>query len=72
MKTFSALLALKAWNSPVTGEFPSQRPVTQSFDVFFGLRLNKHLVNNRSIGDLRRNRAHYDVIVMFSYLICIY
>ena len=25
--------------SPVTGEFPSQRPVTRSFDVFFGLRL---------------------------------
>ena len=28
-------------DSPVTGEFPSQRPVTQSFDVFFYLRLNK-------------------------------
>ena len=25
------------------GEFPSQRPVTQSFDVFFDLRLNKWL-----------------------------
>ena len=25
----------------VTGEFPSQRQVTQSFDVFFDLRLNK-------------------------------
>ena len=33
MKTFSALLALCAGNSPVTGEFPSQRPVTRSFDV---------------------------------------
>ena len=30
-------------NSPVTGEFPSQRPVTRSFDVFFDLRLNKRL-----------------------------
>ena len=30
-------------NSPVTGEFPTQRPVTQSFDVFFDLRLNKQL-----------------------------
>ena len=28
-------------NSPVTGEFPSQRLVTLSFDVFFDLRLNK-------------------------------
>ena len=27
----------------VTGEFPSQRPVTQSFDSFFDLRLNKRL-----------------------------
>ena len=43
METFSALLALCAGNSPVTGEFPSQRPVTQSFDVFFDLRLNKRL-----------------------------
>ena len=43
MKTFSALLALCAWNSPVTGEFPAQRPVTRSFDVLFELRLNKRL-----------------------------
>ena len=39
MKTFSALLAL----SSVTGEFPSQRPVTWSFDVFFDLHPNKRL-----------------------------
>ena len=43
METFSALLALFAGNSQVTGEFPSQRPVTRSFDVFFDLRLNKRL-----------------------------
>ena len=43
METFSALLVLCAGNSPVTGEFPSQRPVTRSFDVFFDLRLNKQL-----------------------------
>ena len=41
MLTFSALLALCTGNSPVTGEFSSQRPVTRSFDVFFDLRLNK-------------------------------
>ena len=40
METFSALLALCAGNSPVTGEFPAQRPVTRSFDVFFDLCLN--------------------------------
>ena len=43
METFSALLALCAGNSSVTGEFPAQRPVTRSFDVLFGLRLNKRL-----------------------------
>ena len=43
MKTMSALLDLCVGNSPVTGEFPSQRPVTRSFDVFFDLRLNKRL-----------------------------
>ena len=43
METFSALLALCAGNSPVTGEFPTQRPVTRSFDVFFDLRVNKRL-----------------------------
>ena len=49
METFSALLALCAGYSPVTGEFHSQRPVTQSFDVFFDLRLDKHL-NKQSWG----------------------
>ena len=43
METFSALLALCAGNSPVTGEFPAQKPVTRIFDVFFDLRLNKRL-----------------------------
>ena len=43
METFSALLAICAGNSPVPGEFLAQRPVTQSFDVFFDLRLNKRL-----------------------------
>ena len=40
---FSALLAICAENSPVPGEFPTQRPVTRSFDVFFGLHPNKRL-----------------------------
>ena len=43
METFSASLAICAGNSPVPGEYPSQRPVTRSFDVFFDLRLNKRL-----------------------------
>ena len=43
METFSALLAFCAGNSPVPGEFPSQRPVSRSFDVFYDLCLNKQL-----------------------------
>ena len=43
METFSALLvALRAANSPVTGEFPSQRASNAGFDVFFGVRLIIH------------------------------
>ena len=41
METFSTLLALCVGNSPVTGEFPAQRPVMVSFDIFFDLHLNK-------------------------------
>ena len=43
METFSALLALCVDNSPVTSEFPVQRTMTRSFDVFFHLCLNKWL-----------------------------
>ena len=43
METFSASLALFGGNSPVTGGFPSQRPVTWRLCVFFDLRLNKRL-----------------------------
>ena len=67
METFSALLAICAGNSPVTGEFPTQRPVTRSFDVFFDLRPIYGWVNNREAGDFRRHRAHYDVILMNSF-----
>ena len=41
METFSALLAFRPGNSPVTGELPARRPLTRSFYVFFVLRLNK-------------------------------
>ena len=43
METFSALLTICAGNSPATGEFPTQRPVTRNFHVIFDLRLNKRL-----------------------------
>ena len=43
METFSVLLAIRAGNSLVSGEYPAQRPVTRSFDIFFDLHLNKRL-----------------------------
>ena len=65
METFSALLALYAGNSSVTGEFPTQRPVTRSFDVLFICASIHDWVNNREAGDLRRHRANNDGIVMW-------
>ena len=66
METFYALLAVSAGNSPVSGEFPAQKPVTRSFSGFFDLRLNKRLSKwwGGEAGDLRRYRTHYDVTVM--------
>ena len=63
---FSALLAICAGNSPVTGEFPTQRPVTRSLDFFICAWINAW-VNNPEAGDLRRRRAHYDVNLMRSH-----
>ena len=64
METFSALLAVCAGNSPVTCEFPAQRPVTRSFDFFLICAWICSWVNNREAGDFRRHRAHCDVTVM--------
>ena len=52
IETFSALLAICAGNSPVTGEFPAQRPVMRSFGVFFDLRLNQQLIKQWSNAEL--------------------
>ena len=43
MEIFSVLLAFCKGNSPVTGDFPAQKPVKRSFDVFFDLLLNQQL-----------------------------
>ena len=64
METFSTSLALCVGNSPVTSEFPSQRPVTRSFDVFFDLTLTNGWANHQDGGDLRCNCAHYDITLM--------
>ena len=64
METFSASLGVGAGNSPVTGEFPTQRPVARSFAVLFICSWINGWVNNGEAGDLRRHRAHYDGIIM--------
>ena len=63
MNVFSALQTICAGNSPVTGEFPAQRPVPRSFDGFF-IYTWINGVNNGVAGELRRHRTHYDVTVM--------
>ena len=52
---------------PRSGEFPTQRPVTRSFDVFFICVWINGWVNNRKAGDVRRYRAHYGDIVMWQH-----
>ena len=63
MKTFFALLAIYAGNSPVTGEFSTQRPVTRSFVSLICAWINGW-VNNREAGDLRRHRVHHDITII--------
>ena len=49
---------LTRWrNSPVTNEFPSQRPAMRSFGVLFDLRLNKQWVNNSEVGECSESIA---------------
>ena len=66
MKTFSAVPAICAGNSPVTGEFPVQSQWRG--DLMFSLICAwiNGWVNNREAGDLRHHRTHYDVPVMYS------
>ena len=70
METFSASLTFYAGNSPVIGEFPSQRPVTRSFDVFIDRRKKNGWVKIWYAGDLRCHHVHYDVNVMRGCILC--
>ena len=54
-----------AGNSPVNGEFPTQRPVTRSFDVFFDMRLNTRLSKQWWSPASRLVIWDYDVTVMY-------
>ena len=64
METVSALLALRAGNSPVPVISPhkGQWRAALMFSVIYAW-INDW-VNSREAGDLRRHRGHYDVIVI--------
>ena len=61
MEILSALLAICAGNSPVTGD-KGQRHGTLMFSLI--CTWMNDWVNNHKAGDLRPHRAHYDVTVM--------
>ena len=68
METFSASLAIGAGNSPVTGEFPAHTKASDAelWCFLWSAPWINGWVNIREAGDLRRHRAHYDVIVMLA------
>ena len=67
METFSALLAICAGNSPVSGEFPPHKGQWHGA-LMFSLICTwiNGWVNNGEAGDLRPHRTHYDVTVMIA------
>ena len=54
-----------AGNSPVTGEFPSHRPMARVLMFSLLCASTNGWVNNQDAGDLRRHRADHDVTVMW-------
>ena len=64
MDTFSVSLAFSAGNSPVIGEFPHRGQWRGALMFSLIYAWTNSWANNDDAGDLRRHRAHYDVIVM--------
>ena len=64
METFSALLAICAGNSPVPMNSPHKGQWRGALMFSLIWVWINGWVNNREAGDLRRKRAHYDVILM--------
>ena len=64
METFSALLALCVGNSPVPVNSPHKGQWRGALMFSLIYASINDWVNNREAGDLRRQRGHYDVIVM--------
>ena len=72
METFSALLAICAGNSPVTGKFPALCQWGGALMFSLICAWMNGWANNREDGDLRCHRTHYDVIVMSTAVIVWY
>ena len=64
METFSALLAICSGNSPVPVNSPHKGQWRGALMFSLICVWINGWINNREAGDLRRYRAHYDVIVM--------
>ena len=69
METISALLALCAGNSPVPVNCPHKGQWRGALMFTLICAQINGWVNNREAGDVRRYRAHYDVIVMLIVLV---
>ena len=68
METFSALLAICAGNSPVPMNSPHKGQWRGVLMFSLICVWTNDWVNNREVGDVRRHRVHYDVIVMWEML----
>ena len=66
METISALLAICSGNSSVPVKSPRKGQWREALMFSSISAWINGWVNNRKAGDLRRNRAHYDVIVIHS------
>ena len=67
METFSALLVLCAGNSPVPVNSPHKGQWRGALMFSLICTWINAWVNNPEAGDLRRHRAHYDVIAMMTW-----
>ena len=68
METFSRVIGHSCGEFTGPGEFPTQRPVTRSFEVFFDLRPNKRLSKQSWCWWFETQSCSlYDVIVMFRF-----
>ena len=69
METFSALLAICAGNSPSPVNSPHKGQWRRALMFSLICAWINGWINNGDAGDLRSHRAHYDVIIMYSFVV---